>query len=244
MRRALFALGWVLPAAAAAQIPEKFENLKFLPPGITRDSLLTVMRGFSFALGVRCQYCHVGGDGVSFEGVEFHKDDDPDKRKARAMLDMVRHLNDEVLANLPDRDDPPLRVECKTCHRGLARPVLLKQELRLVLDRAGADSAVARYRDLRNRATLAGVFDFGEWETNTLAEDLSREGRRQDAIVIYRLNEEFYPESASIKGSLAQLYEAVGDTVQAINYYEKVLVLAPTFAPARRRLEALRPRGP
>ncbi|HEX9580286.1 MAG TPA: c-type cytochrome [Gemmatimonadales bacterium] len=242
MRPASFALCWLLPATALAQIPEKFENLKFFPSDITRDSLVTVMRGFSFALGVRCQYCHVGGDGVSFEGVEFHKDDDPDKRKARAMLEMVGRLNDEVLANLPDRDDPPLRVECKTCHRGLPRPTLLKQELRMVLDRAGTDSAAARYRDLRNRAAFTGTFDFGEWETNTLAEDLSREGRRQDAIAIFRLNEEFYSESVSIKGALAQLYETVGDTLQAIAYYEKALVLAPTLAPARRRLEALRGR--
>ena len=242
MRPASFALCWLLPATALAQIPEKFENLKFFPSDITRDSLVTVMRGFSFALGVRCQYCHVGGDGVSFEGVEFHKDDDPDKRKARAMLEMVGRLNDEVLANLPDRDDPPLRVECKTCHRGLPRPTLLKQELRMVLDRAGTDSAAARYRDLRNRAAFTGTFDFGEWETNTLAEDLSREGRRQDAIAIFRLNEEFYSESVSIKGALAQLYETVGDTLQAIAYYEKALVLAPTLAPPRRRLEALRGR--
>lgn len=242
MRSALFAFSCLLPVPVAAQIPDTFQNLKFFPADIPRDSLIGVMRGFSFALGVRCQYCHVGGDGVSFEGVEFHLDDDPDKRKARAMLEMVRRLNDEVLANLPDRDDPPVRVECKTCHRGLARPTLLKQELRMVLDRAGTDSAAARYRELRDRGALTGRFDFGEWETNTLAEDLAREGRHRDAIAIYRLNEEFYPASVSIKGGLAQLYEAVGDTTDATAYYEKVLVLAPDNATARRRLDALKGR--
>ena len=53
---------------AAPQIPEKFENLQFFPKDIARDSLINIMRGFSFALGVRCQHCHTGGDGISFEG--------------------------------------------------------------------------------------------------------------------------------------------------------------------------------
>ena len=77
------------PAAASAQIPEKFENLRFFPTDIPRDSLLQVMRGFSFALGVRCQYCHTGGDAVSFQGVDFASDDKPQKRNARFMLRMV-----------------------------------------------------------------------------------------------------------------------------------------------------------
>ena len=47
------------------------------------------MREFSFALNVRCQYCHTGGDGISFEGVNFASDEKPAKVKARAMLRMV-----------------------------------------------------------------------------------------------------------------------------------------------------------
>ena len=73
----------------AAQIPERFENLQVLPAGIARDSLVLIMRGFSFALGVRCQYCHSGGDGVSFAGVTFASDDKQAKRTARFMLRMV-----------------------------------------------------------------------------------------------------------------------------------------------------------
>src|SRR5688572_29248204 len=81
------------PARAAGQIPEKFENLQYFPKDIARDSLVQTMRGFSFALGVRCQYCHAGGDGVSFQGVNFASDDKPTKRNARFMLRMVDSLN-------------------------------------------------------------------------------------------------------------------------------------------------------
>lgn len=231
----------VIPTAlTAAQIPHEFQNLRFFPTDISRDSLIEIMRGFSFALGVRCQYCHVGGDGISFDGVEFHKDDDPHKRKARFMLRMTANLNNQVLPLLPDRDEPGPPIECKTCHRGLAQPALLKQVLQSVLDEYGADSATATYRRLRESSGMAGVYDFTEWETNTLAEDLEREGRFRDAIAIYELNAEFYPRSTAIAGSLGHLYEQVGDTAAAIRSYERVLELRPDNQRAAERLRALR----
>src|SRR5688500_18713273 len=52
----------------------KGENLQFFPKTISREQLTQRMREFSFALGVRCQYCHTGGDGVSFDGVVFASD--------------------------------------------------------------------------------------------------------------------------------------------------------------------------
>ena len=228
------------PGASDAQIPEEFTNLRFLAEDISQDSLMKVMRGFSFALNVRCQYCHVGGDGISFDGVEFDSDDDPDKRKARFMLRMVENLNRSVLPLIPERDDPPVDISCKTCHRLQPRPVLLAQDLRIVLDEHGADSTVARYKDLRERFIQYGMYDFGEWEVNVLAEQLEEEGRSRDAIAIYEFNGEFYPNSTSIALSLGRLHEAVDDVEAAIRNYERVLELRPDNRTARERLEALR----
>ena len=45
--------------AVAAQIPDKFENLKVLPKDIPQRELIDVMRGFAGALGFRCHNCHV-----------------------------------------------------------------------------------------------------------------------------------------------------------------------------------------
>jgi hypothetical protein len=223
-----------------AQIPEEFTNLQVLPERISRDSLLDVMRGFSLDLNVRCQYCHVGGDGISFEGVEFDRDDDPDKRKARFMMRMTENLNRQVLPLMPERDEPPLEMQCKTCHRGLARPTLLTQDLGWVIDRHGVDSAAVRYRMLRDRLGMSGAYDFGEWEMNTLAERLQKAGRFQDAIGVYALNAEFFPESVSIAFSLGGLYEVVSDTAAAIRSYERVLELQPGNERAQARLDTIR----
>ncbi len=229
-----------LHSPLVAQIPDEFQNLQFFPEDIEKDSLIGVMRGFSFALGVRCQYCHVGGDGISFEGVEFHKDDDPDKRKARFMLRMTDNLNGYVLPLVPERDQPNVRLECKTCHRGQARPVLLTQELEFVIDEHGVDSAAARYRELRQDYGMSGAFDFGEWEMNTLGERLNANGRFRDAIGIYELNAEYHPQSASITFSLGNLYVEVADTAAAIRYFERTLELQPRFRRAKDRLDQLR----
>ncbi len=71
------------------------------PKDITGPELIDRMRHFSFAPDVRCQYCHIGGDGVSFEGVVFESDDDPDKVKARFMIRMTENLNRQVLPLIP-----------------------------------------------------------------------------------------------------------------------------------------------
>ena len=61
---AIAALALPAPVSSlAAQAPEKFENLQVLPKDIARDSLLQIMRGFAFALGVRCEHCHVQHEG-------------------------------------------------------------------------------------------------------------------------------------------------------------------------------------
>src|SRR5688572_5624591 len=114
-------------APASAQIPDTFTNLQVLPKTITRDSLVGIMRRFSLSLNARCQYCHVGGDGISFEGVRFADDDDEDKRKAREMLRMVQRINNEFLTALPQRDQPPVEVNVSPVTaarsgRGWSRP--------------------------------------------------------------------------------------------------------------------------
>lgn len=229
----------LLMSLAVVQIPDSFTNLKVLPRNITRDSLVQIMRGFSLSLNVRCQYCHVGGDGVAFAGVEFAKDDDPDKRKARFMLRMVDSLNRVVLPNLPELGGrAPMQITCKTCHRGTARPELLTQRLERVRDSLGIDSAVATYRELRTNAGMAGRYDFGEWEMNLWAERLARSGRTADALDVYRLNSEYFPESASILIALGQLL-APTDRAKALDYYKRALTLQPRNTELQRRIQAL-----
>jgi hypothetical protein len=185
------------------QAPWKGENLQYFPKDISREALTQRMREFSFALGVRCQYCHAGGNGITFEGVSFGSDEKPAKVKARAMLRMVEQINTVALAQLPSRSQPRVAVECSTCHRGLAVPKSLQTTLFEVAQAESVPAAIARYRDLRRNALL-GQYNFGEWEINELARRLAESGNVQGAIDVLEMNREYYPASTDIPRLIAE----------------------------------------
>ena len=236
----------VAPVAntTGAQIPQKFENLQVLPGDVPRDTLLQIMREFSFALGVRCQHCHAGGDGVSFEGVNFASDDKPAKRNARFMLRMVDSLNTRVLTALPARATPSVSISCVTCHRGLARPTTLERTLAQTIEEKGVDSAIVQYRDLRRETMVLGRYNFGEWSLNELARTLAQQGRSTEAVAMLELNAEFYPSSAAIDLALGELHRTRGERDKALIRFRMVLEKQPNNASARRRIDELSPRSP
>src|SRR5207247_9798097 len=163
----LAAAALVLSRSAVAQRrfpPDSFTNLKVLPKNIDQRTLLNTMRGFAMALGVRCAYCHVAPrEDAPLASIDVGKDDKRTKRVARVMLDMVHHINEEHLAEVPERPTPKVEVRCVTCHRGVARPRLLDEDLTLTLADSGLDAAVRRYRDLRQRYYGSGSYDFREF---------------------------------------------------------------------------------
>jgi hypothetical protein len=228
----------------AGQVPERFQNLQVLPTGIARDSLMQLMRGFSFALGVRCQHCHAGGDGVSFDGVAFDSDEKVTKRKARFMMRMVDSLNRGILAVLPGRSDPPVRIQCVTCHRGLSTPTTIEAVLTRTIEQAGVDSAIRQYGNLRERVALDGYYDFTEWPMNELARHLIAAGKKTEAIAIFEMNAGFHPRSVSIQLMLGSLYRERGESGKAIAAYRRVLELAPANQTARQQLTELGVRPP
>ncbi|HEY2375047.1 MAG TPA: c-type cytochrome [Gemmatimonadaceae bacterium] len=236
MRLCFLALLLASPATLTAQLPATFENLQYFPKDIPRDTLIQIMRGFSFALGVRCQYCHAGGDGISFEGVEFKSDEKVAKRKARYMLHMADTINNQLLAGLPNRSTPPVRVACVTCHRGLSKPATLASTLTATIESTGTDSAVAQYRRLRQNTMTQGTFDFGEWSMNELARTLGERGKTMEAIAMLELNQEFYPQAAEIDFMIAELHLQRGEKDKAISRYRAVLEKQPNNARAKQRL--------
>jgi tetratricopeptide (TPR) repeat protein len=206
--------------------PWKAKNLEFFPKDISREDLTQRMREFSLALGVRCQHCHTGGDGISFEGVVFDSDDKAPKRTARAMLRMMDQLNTVTLAQLPNRAEPRVAIECVTCHRGLAVPKSLQTTMFEIIQTQGTAAAVAKYRELRPDAEL-GRYNFGEWEVNELARRLAKAGKSQEAIAMLELNGEFYPKAPEIDVFIGEQYEKLGDREKALQRYRAALAKAP-----------------
>jgi len=234
------ALALTTSAAAQQNAPEwKGKNLQFFPADIQRDVLTQRMREFSFALGVRCQYCHFGGDGISFDGVDFSSDAKPAKNKARAMLKMTDQLNRTLLPQVPSRADPRVTVECATCHRGLPLPKTLQTTLYEIVKKDGAPAAVAKYRELRNADTLSGRYNFGEWEINELARRLTEDKDTASAMAILEMNGEFYPKSGAIDFQIGELHRMRGEKDLALASYRKALDKAPDNAAVKARIAEL-----
>ena len=235
----VFILSVPLETSALAQIPDTFTNLRELPEDISKRDLLQTMKAFSLALGVRCQHCHVGGDGRTLAGVDFASDADPDKVMARFMMRMTRSLNRYALPQAPGRRPSPVAVTCKTCHRGRAVPTDLRTELQAAYDADGIEGVRARYRDLRAADYGRGRFDFGEDEVSDLAEALVAVGKGEDAIEVIRLNVEHYPRSARAQFTLGLIFERLGQLTKARSAYEAALTNQAGHPGARARLDRL-----
>ncbi len=206
---------------------KQFKNLQILPKDIPRHELFDIMR-FQFVrgLGVGCLYCHVGDENKPPSTYDFASDDKATKRKARVMWKMTQAINQTYLADLPERLDPPVQVQCITCHRGQPEPRQIQDVLRIALDKGGADAAVARYHELRDKEYGSGSYDFSESALTTLARSLAEDGRTADATAMLELNMKEYPEFWL---SYAMLGDMLGDTdkARAIENLKKALDLAP-----------------
>jgi len=231
---AAFAL-MLLPGVVAAQ--DGPQNLEFYPTNMTRGEIIAEMRHFSFALGVRCEFCHVERE--DGQGFDFASDAIPNKEKARVMLFMTDDINRRFLPELGEGDGPRVEVTCKTCHRGTQKPRLLWQEMVLTTHEEGVVAAIEQFERLRANYDNAGAYDFREWETNVAAEELAKEGRHEEAIAIWMMNAQRFPESDAILSGMGESYEALGDTTGAIQAYEAALELNPNRNDVRRSLVAL-----
>jgi len=182
------------PGSVRAQWPpDSLTNLQVLPADISIDELAPIMAGFTRALGVRCSHCHVGEESADLGTYDFASDEKELKRKAREMLRMVGEINDRHLAGLPDRNDPPVRVECVTCHHGVRVPRTLQAEALIAYDGGGVDALASRYRELRERYYGRAAYDFGDVPLADVGADLQVRGALADAEAVHALNVESNP---------------------------------------------------
>jgi hypothetical protein len=239
LRRATIATAaLLLPCLAKAQIPEKFTNLQILPKASTRDQVVETMRGFATALGVRCNHCHVGSNPETLEGFDFASDTKQAKRIARVMMRMTQEINERLLPQMGR--EPEIKVQCITCHHGLAQPETLRDVLAETVATDGVDAALRYYRRLRSRYYGQSAYDFSAVTLNGLAEWLAEARKDLDgAIVVQRFNVEVNPGIASSHSLLADLYVRKGDRASARASFQRAAELEPANEYFRKRLEEL-----
>lgn len=105
------------------------------------------------------------------------------------------------------------------------------------LNESGIEAAKQKFHELRSKGSDT-VF-FGENEFNALGYRLMGSGRIEEAIEIFKLNVEAYPNSWNVYDSLGEGYMNEGQRELAIKYYEKSLKLNPENNNAKEMLKRL-----
>lgn len=229
---------------AGAQAPAKFPpdslvNTKVFPHNTPVTEVLGAMRNFTTALGVRCNFCHVGKEGAPISSYDFPSDEKRTKKTARQMMLMVAEIN-RRLDTLPERKNPGgLSATCNTCHRGVNRPVPLSMYVADVAIASGTDSATKTYRALRERYYGRDSYDFGEPSLNEAAFRLARAGKFDEALAMLKLNEEQFPKSAGVYVFRGNVLLMHADTNAAADAFREAIRRDSTNFEARQRLRAI-----
>ena len=196
------------------------------------------MRGFAFALNVRCDHCHTEKPGGKKFEMDFAADDKEPKKTARLMLEMVAAVIRDYISKVSDT--PPIQVQCVTCHHGLTKPRTLNSVLAEAVEQKGIDSAVALYNDLRKKYYGSGQYDFSETSLNQLSEALLAQKKNKEALSIMELNfDSNHPDSLWSYHMLAMAYEANGQIEKAVADCRKVLELHPDDDWAKEQIVSL-----
>ncbi|QSQ26350.1 serine hydrolase [Pyxidicoccus parkwayensis] len=105
------------------------------------------------------------------------------------------------------------------------------------LEKSSVAEAIARYRTLK--ATKAGEYDFAESELNNAGYRLLGSGRIAEAVEVFKLNVEMYPNSGNVYDSLGEAYVAQGNKEQALVNYRRAVELDPKNTNAAQAVQQL-----
>jgi FKBP-type peptidyl-prolyl cis-trans isomerase len=113
----------------------------------------------------------------------------------------------------------------------------LSETLSETLEEKGIEAVVAQYHELKRKG-LGDVYT-SESDINAWGYRLLSNNQVKEAIEVFKLNVESYPDSANVYDSLAESYVLHGDKQLAIDNYRKALELNPQLESARKALAAL-----
>ena len=104
-------------------------------------------------------------------------------------------------------------------------PPVIKQSIAVPLyytiKKKGVDAAIKQYKQLKKEKPE--VYDFREFNLNSLGYSFLFKNRFDEAIKIFKLNIQMFPESANVYDSLGEAYEKSDNYKLAVENYSKAV---------------------
>ncbi len=214
------------------------ENLKVLPKDISPGELRETMRGFSFALGVRCTHCHVAQKTDAGTQMQFPKDDKEPKKIAREMLRMVADINKRISGLSRGANHQYTKVTCMSCHRGQDKPVLIETILDTAVAEGGASAALEKYTELKSQFFGGHTYDFSGFTLSEYASSLAARGQGDAGLAIAQYSAKNNPDVGYAFTVLAGMHMNSQRFGEAAAAYEGALKISPNSRFLKSRLEA------
>jgi tetratricopeptide (TPR) repeat protein len=108
-----------------------------------------------------------------------------------------------------------------------------------IIKKGGIDSLQASLTKIRKLRKTSSDIYFDEASFNGVGYYLMNSGKIHEAIEVFKLNVELFPESFNVYDSLGEAYMKSGDNKNAIKNYQKSLELNPENNNAKKMLKAL-----
>lgn len=221
-------------APAGAQVSldvyQNPSNLQVLPMDISPRELRQIMSNFSRQVGIRCSTCHEGERGTPLSSYDFSSDACQLKRVARDMLRMVDTTNASLARIDYGEGNPPVEVQCVTCHRGVRRPEMIEDIFARTQAAEGLDAVESKYRELRGIYFPGFAYDFSSRRLGDFANKLLDEGDLDGGIRFHRLALELYPDDGFSYLEFGRGLVGMGRLAEALTALEQALEMGPGFA--------------
>lgn len=104
-----------------------------------------------------------------------------------------------------------------------------------VFSAKGTAAGLETYKKLKNDPTYA----IKEGDMNRVGYQLLQDGKKKEAIEVFKINVEAFPKSGNVYDSLGEAYLANGDKKMAITNYSKSVELDPSNEGGKKALEEL-----
>ncbi len=235
---AMFVLLASLNSVANAQNPfEDPKNLEVLPKDISSGQLRQIMRGFSFALGERCTYCHERIEDENGSHMAFDSDKMETKTIAREMMKLSGRINRDIAALDRGEDHKYTQVVCTTCHRGQANPFLIEQVMKEQIAEGGTELAKSKYLELKEKYYGGHTYDFTGFTLAEYANSLADSGALDNALEMAKFSVGQYPNETYAYTILGNVYLARKNYTAAITAYEGSLAINPDQDGVKQQIE-------